>query len=207
MFVLTIDQQASTRQGDRVPEFLAALHALTQGLDGVKFPFERTVGDEVQATLTSSASTLTLIRAVLRIGGWTIGVGAGTDVSSEATSSRAASGPAFVHARNAVERAKTKSTTVALAVEADDDVAAQSCEALLQLLGAVIDRRTDQGWEVIDSSVKPRGDDVAPPTQQQIADRLGITRQAVNQRFKSALWAEELAALPLAIALLERADA
>lgn len=219
MFALTIDQQRSTSRGDQVPDLLATLTPLTKSLEGITFPFERTVGDEVQAATTSAASAFALIRAVMRVGGWTIGLGIGTLTTPEAPSSRAASGTAFLHARTSVERAKTKSTAVALAVHGDNEAAAQDSEAILQLLGAMITRRSAQGWEVVDAlspypsphrSPHPTssGSNVAPaPSQQEIGDMLGITRQAVNKRLKTALWAEELAAIPLAIALLERADA
>lgn len=214
MFVLTVDQQASTRRGDAVPQLLARLTPVVAQLDGVAFPFERTVGDEIQAAFTSAGSTVTVVREILRAGGWSIGVGIGAMTTSGATSSRAASGPGFVHAREAVERAKRKSTVAAIAVETDDAGSAQHCEALLQLIGAVIGRRTAQGWEVVDAlnpdAVGPGLQDAAnaQPTrsQQEIADTLGITRQAVSQRLKTALWTEELAALPLAVALLEGAD-
>lgn len=210
MFVLTIDQQASTRKGDRVPELLARLEPVATELQGIAFPFERTVGDEVQVALTNPESTVVLIREVLRAGGWSIGLGIGATTTPAATSSRAAAGPAFVHARTAVERAKRMSSVAATAVEADDATAAQHCEALLQLLGAVIGRRTVQGWEVIDAlqpgpaSMHLTEDHAR--SQQQIAETLGITRQAVSQRLQTALWAEEVAALPLAAALLEEAS-
>lgn len=242
MFVLTIDQQASTRDGDHVPNLLERLIPVTTALEGVALPFERTVGDEVQALLTSAADTLTVVRHVLRIGGWSIGLGIGSVDTPLPNSSRAASGPAFVHAREAVQRAKTKSTMAALAVHADKERTAREVESLLVLLGAVIGRRTDLGWEVVDAlgARQPSnvtgdqqtgskildgpesGDDTAlgeaesheagaadrepARTQKEVANVLGITRQAVNQRLKTSLWAEESAVLPLAERLLAEAD-
>lgn len=218
MFVLTIDQQASTQHGDLVPLLLDQLAEVVKPLEGVALPFERTVGDEVQATLTSAPSTLSIMRSVLRTGGWSIGLGVGSVATPLPNSSRAASGPAFVHAREAVQRAKAKSTTAALAVNADDGDRASDLEALLLLLGGVIARRTGPGWEVIDALSAPippsvsgssqtgPDDQSVTRTQQEVATMLGITRQAVNQRLKTAMWAEELAALPLAVKLLVALD-
>lgn len=199
MFVLTIDQRASTRRGDRVPGLLAALESALKDQQGVEFAFERTVGDEVQGVLSNAATALAALRTVMREADWSIGIGTGTVTTSGARTSREASGQAFVNARAAVERAKRKSTTAALAVESPNTAASESCEALLQLLGAVIAQRTDKGWEAVDA--------VQDKSQQEVADMLGISRQAVNQRLQLALWAEEVAVLPLAVSLLEGVDA
>ena len=43
--------------------------------------------------------------------------------------------------------------------------------------------------------------------QEDVAERLGITQQAVSQRLRTALWSEELAARPAAARLLVAASA
>ena len=63
-------------------------------------------------------------------------------------------------------------------------------EAVLTMLGSIMARRTDAGWAVIDA----QADLGSGATQHDIARRLGITQQAVSQRLRTALWAEELAA-------------
>lgn len=201
MLVLTIDQQGSRRVGDRVEELLsafAALPAAAPGAPGVVRPFERTVGDEVQAVLDDADLAVDLALTVLRRGGWTVGIGTGPIDEPLPSSARAGSGGAFVLARDAVERAKSRSRVVPLAVEGADAATAAEAEAVLTLVAAVGERRTAAGWEVIDAFREPG----AGARQHDVAQRLGISQQAVSQRLRTALWAEELAARPLAARLL-----
>ena len=203
MFVLTIDQQGSRTRGDRVPDLLSALgaHPALQHL-GVVRPFERTVGDEVQAVCDSSATTLVLALDVLRWGGWSVGIGAGPVDLPLPASTRAGAGPAFVFAREAVEAAKSRHRAVPVAVRGADPDHAREAESLVVLLAALRNRRTDAGWVVVDA-MRAEG---TSARQERLADRLGISQQAVSQRLRTALWAEEQAALPLAARLLDQAD-
>lgn len=201
MLVLTIDQQGSRRVGDRVEELLsafAALPAAAPGAPGVVRPFERTVGDEVQAVLDDADLAVDLALTVLRRGGWTVGIGTGPIDEPLPSSARAGSGGAFVLARDAVERAKSRSRVVPFAVEGADAATAAEAEAVLTLVAAVGERRTAAGWEVIDAFREPG----TGARQHDVAQRLGISQQAVSQRLRTALWAEELAARPLAARLL-----
>src|SRR5690554_6935452 len=139
MFVMTIDQQGSTQHGDHVAALLAHLSELelTAPADGFARGFERTVGDEVQAVLDEPERAVAVALAVLRLGGWSVGIGAGPVNTPLPASTREASGTAFVHAREAVERAKSRSTAVPIAVEGENAERATEAEALLRLLGAV----------------------------------------------------------------------
>ncbi|MBO1750443.1 hypothetical protein J4G33_01340 [Actinotalea sp. BY-33] len=203
MFVLTIDQQGSRRVGDRVEQLLSHLEdRVVAGQPGVVRPFERTVGDEVQAVLDDPRLAVETALEALRLGEWTVGVGAGPVDEPLPTAARAGSGPAFVLAREAVERAKSRARPVPIAVEATHALAGADCEAVLTLVGAIMARRTEQGWAVIDT-LTALGD----ATQDAVADRLGITQQAVSQRLRTALWAEELAVRPAAARLLAEGDA
>src|SRR5688500_19628182 len=108
MFVLTADQKRSTRHGDRVPEALAALADLAvagstgaareNDGSGVALPFERTVGDEIQGLLSTPAAAVRAVTALVRLGGWRMGLGIGAVDTPLPDSTRAASGPAFVAA-------------------------------------------------------------------------------------------------------------
>jgi hypothetical protein len=203
VLVLTIDQRGSRRVGDRVEELLAVLaRRLHSTPRAVVRPFERTVGDEVQGVLDDADLAVDLALTALRGGGWTVGVGAGPVDLPLPASTRAGYGPAFVHARTAVERAKSRPGPVPLAVEGDGRRAAAEAEAVLTLLGAVAARRTPAGWEVIDA-MRDAG---AGARQDDVAARLGITQQAVSQRLRTALWAQEQAARPLAARLLREAE-
>ena len=200
MFVITADQRGSRRVGDRVEQLLDALarHVDRHATAGLIRPFERTVGDEIQGVVDDADLAVDLAMTVLRLGGWSIGIGAGGVDLPLPDSTRAGSGEAFVLARTAVERAKTRPGEVPLAVASQDRTAAGDAEALLSLLGAVAARRTPAGWEVIDAL---RGAGVGA-RQEDVAERLGITQQAVSQRLRTALWPEEQAARPLAARLL-----
>lgn len=202
MFVMTVDQQGSTTRGDQVAALLAHLEdaGLTAPAPGFVLAFERTVGDEVQAVLDDAAQVVELTLALVRLGGWTVGIGAGPVHEPLPTSPREASGPAFVLARAAVERAKSKGIAIPVAVEGDDAERANEAEALLRLLGAVVERRTEAGWAAADRLAR------GAQTQKDVARELGISEQAVSQRLRTAMWAEESAVRPLAARLLAEAE-
>jgi hypothetical protein len=204
MFVLTVDQRASTRRGDLVPELLDRL-APYEERAGVVIAFDRTVGDEVQAVLDDAALVVEVALALGRWGGWSTGLGIGQVLPGPdgrlPRASREASGSAFVHARAAVERAKTRGNPVPLAVEGPDPAAAGEVEALLRLLLAVGARRTPAGWEAVDALARVGG------TQKDAARDLGISEQAVSQRLRASLWSEEAAVRPVVTRLLQEADA
>lgn len=202
MFVLTVDQQGSTRRGDHVGSLLEhlAAHGLTSPAPGFLRGFERTVGDEVQALLDDAERTVATALALVRLGGWSIGIGAGPVDEPLPASTREAAGPAFVHARAAVERAKAKGPTIPLAVEGTAPERATEAEALLRLLGALVARRTEAGWAAVDLLA------AGASTQRDAARELGISEQAVSQRLRAALWAEESATRPLAARLLTEAQ-
>ncbi|GGB94162.1 hypothetical protein [Cellulomonas carbonis] len=199
MFVMTVDQQGSRTRGDAVPALLDRLAVwAAPGSPGVRIGFDRTVGDEVQGVLDDADVVVRLTLDLLRLGGWTVGIGAGAVDEPLPAAARAGSGPAFVHARRAVERAKTRTRPAAVAVEGETADRAELCEGVLTLVASVRARRTDAGWAVVDAV-----EDGA--TQDAVAERLGITQQAVSQRLRTALWAEERDARPAAARLLEEA--
>lgn len=200
MLVITVDQQGSRRVGDRVDDVLERLAAWQDSRAGVVRRFERTVGDEVQCVLDDPDDAVDVALRLLRWGGWSVGIGAGPVDEPLPASARAGSGPAFVLARQAVERAKTRGRPVPLAVDGAAALDASDAEAVLTLLGVVTERRTDSGWEVVDALTR------ASTTQERVAESLGITQQAVSQRLRAALWAEEQAARPAAARLLRRAE-
>lgn len=202
MFVMTVDQKSSQQRGDAVPGLLDTVGrwAATRERTPFVLPMERTVGDEVQAVLAEPADVVALALLLQRIGTWSVGIGAGAVVEPLADSAPASSGPAFVLARSAVERARGRTVSVPLAVDGADTEAAEEAEALLQLLAAVVRRRTPAGWEVVDLMAEV-------PTQREAAERLGVTAQAVSQRLDAALWQEEVRLHPLAARLLREAEA
>ncbi|MFE5291540.1 hypothetical protein ACFQ8T_05110 [Isoptericola sp. NPDC056618] len=212
MIVVTADQRGSTRGPDRVPEALALVGARVAGRVGLVLPFDRTVGDELQGVLAAdddgAALAVDLVLDLVRDGGWSVGIGLGAVDRPLPAASREASGPAFVRARAAVDRAKRRGRgSVPLAVVGPDEepraTVAADAQALLRLLGAVVTRRSAAGWEAVDTLVGQRG--AAP--QRASAAALGVSEQAVSQRLRAALWAEDAAARPLAARLLRAAGA
>ncbi|MBK5248318.1 MAG: hypothetical protein JJE50_02625 [Actinomycetales bacterium] len=204
MFVITADQDASRRSGDRVEVILGELTTLIRDrdlADGVALPFERTVGDEVQGVLTDAAAALRLALHLQRHQEWSVGIGIGPVDLPLAESARASSGAAFVRAREAVERARGKSVPVPFALEAGSTPRSEQTESLLQLLAAVVRRRTAQGWEVVDLLSQ------GAATRREAAASLGISAQAVSQRLRVAMWTEEEQVHPLAERLLAGLDA
>lgn len=207
MWTMTVDQEGSRRVGDRVEALLANLAdvspLVSAGPDAVVLPFERTVGDEVQGVLRSPELVVALTLHLVRLGGWSIGIGAGRVDTPLPPSSRAGSGSAFIHAREAVEAAKSRLRSVPLAVRGERADLAAEAEGVLTLLGSVVARRTEPGWAVVDRLTGSAG--TAGARQEDLAAALGISQQAVSARLRSALWFEEVAARPAAARLLSLA--
>lgn len=214
MFVVDLDQRGSRRGTDQVPALLDRLRDVP-----ALRAFERTVGDEVQGVLDDPDDVVRLVLGVLRAGGWSVGVGAGPVDEPLPASPREGSGAAFVLAREAVEAAKSRARPVSLAVRGAQPGAAADAEALLTLLAAVRARRTPAGWAVVDALeglpdgtahggpdalARPRPA-AAAPAQEDLAQAFGISQQAVSQRLRAALRAEEVALHPLAARLLTQA--
>ena len=73
MYVLTIDQRGSRTHGDKVPQLLAGLADIDTVL-----PFERSVGDEIQAVLADPGAVVEVVLRVLRAQDWYVGLGVGS---------------------------------------------------------------------------------------------------------------------------------
>jgi hypothetical protein len=207
VFVLTADQKRSTRHGDRVPQALAALDSALQGMErpGVALPFERTVGDEIQGVLSSPAAAVRALTTLVRLGDWRIGLGVGPVDLPLPSSTRAASGPAFLAARDAVEAAR--SSPVDLRVVGTDGghhygeaERARQAESALWVLAVLLRRRTPEGWEIVDMAETGL-------SGRDLAERLGISPSAVSQRLGRAAYQEGRRGAELAEALLAEADA
>ena len=192
--MLTVDQKASRRTADRVADILPKLNAAV----ATELPFERTAGDEFQGLLKDPENVVDVVLQLVRDGGWSIGIGAGPVQTPLPKSVRAATGPAFLSARRAVDAAKQRPSRLAVrgAVPAD----AADAQAALSALAVVVDRRSDQAWEAIALVGEGR-------TQADAATALGISRQAVGQRLSAGLWDLERELRPTAVRLLTRAAA
>jgi len=129
----------------------------------------------------------------LRDGGWSVGLGIGTVDQPLPDDARAGNGPAYVHAREAVTRAK--SVPHRLGVVGADDYRAEQLETVLWLWAGILERRTPRGWEVHDALA-------AGLSFAEAGRRLGISQSAVSQRAQAAGLVDERRARRLAADLL-----
>ena len=194
MFVITADQRDSRSGVDLVPRAIDDVRRIT-GPRATSAP-ERTAGDELQVADRDADVVLAIILHLTRLGAWSVGLGIGSVETPLPASIRAGRGDAFVHAREAVERAKRASTRLAVTGTTD---AAADAEALVRLLVELRDRRSPEGWEVYDLLAEGL-------TQREAAERLGITEGAVSLRAKAAGLRAEEPALAALGRVLERAD-
>ncbi|WP_445337126.1 DNA-binding protein [Clavibacter sp. CFBP 8614] len=220
MFAITADQKSSRRDVDRAGTMR---DDLAERYDGrLVLPVDRTSGDEVQALVADAATALDIVLSLTRAGRWSVGLGIGGVRTPLPRATREATGPAFIAARAAVVAAKRSPTRFALAVEPSggsprgavdaapggsatvtptgDLPGPDEVEALITLLLLTRDRRTPQGWDVVDRMA--RGG-----TQRDVAAALGITPQAVSTRLRTSGWRAERAAVPGLEALLAHLDA
>ncbi|WP_074015394.1 hypothetical protein [Actinomyces polynesiensis] len=202
MFAITVDQRRSRHGRDLVPE---ALRALGRAVPGPVLPFERTVGDEIQALLATGSDVVEACRCLLRNQDWHVGIGIGPVELPLPGSTREARGEAFIEAREAVEEAKslTPSLRVLGAGTTPDRVG--DADVVLRLLASVWTRRTAAGWDAVDAVEATRDEDGPRLPLREVAARLDITQQALSQRLRTASWQLEVEALPLAARLLDGA--
>jgi hypothetical protein len=194
VFVLTVDQRHSRRTPDRVEALLRDLSPRRRDLVRA---FERTAGDEVQGVVASPDVVVDLVLLLVRDRAWSVGVGVGPVDDPLPESTRAGSGPAFLAARAAVTAAKSRSTC--LAVSGSEQVGARRAQTALDLVAALLQRRTERGAEA--ASLAHQG-----LNQLQVAARLGVSKQAVSQRLQAADWYLEAPGRELAAYLLSEAD-
>jgi hypothetical protein len=182
--VLTLDQRASRGATDRVGEWSDRLNA-AHG-DRLRLPFVRSAGDELQAVLGDANALPDIVAQSLDDGGWWLGVGVGP-IDRFGETARDSQGPAFWHARKAVEAAKTRThpQPVAVVGEPPDDAAALG-DALTTLAFLTLRRTPEQreSVELLHGGMKNKD----------IAAHLEVSPAAISQRLRGA-GAEEEAGL------------
>jgi hypothetical protein len=196
VFVLTLDQENSRLEPDRVPALLGKL----RGIRDMDVRFDRTQGDEVQGLTESPQAVLDAATLALREGGWHIGIGFGAVETPLPRRPAAARGEALLLARGAVERAKrTRGRTPMVAVGGTDDRTAARIQAALRLVAELREGRTAAGWEACDLMSLPG------MTGARAAERLGISPQSMSDRLRAARWFVDVEAQALALELLAEA--
>jgi hypothetical protein len=208
MFVITADQIDSRHDRDRASDMIG--HLLQHHPTAFALPPDQTSGDEIQALVPVAADAFAVLLDLHRTGYWSVGVGVGPIRTPLPSSTRQATGDAFIAARAAVTRAKGAEARFALDVppapEGASDDTDGSCrstgaevEALLTMMLLLRQRRTPEGWEAVDlleSGLAQTG----------IARTLGISTAAVSQRIRSAQYRAERAAHPALVRLLDNLD-
>jgi hypothetical protein len=177
--VLTIDQQGSRRQRLGVARLVRKLNSEPD--IKLRRPFERTVGDELQGVIVDAKSLPGVLRTTTEAGTWWVGIGFGKTGRLGPTT-RESSGPAFYRARDAVQRAKK--TPWGVAVSAGRSPAALELEDAISVWVTLLRARTPRGWEA--ANLRRQG-----LAEAEIAKRLRITQQAVNQRLHAAFFQQE----------------
>jgi len=196
MFVITADQVNSRELPDAVSATIAQL--ASEFGDSLTLPPDRSAGDEVQLLVADAAVALRSILLLTRAKRWSVGLGVGSIREPLGTSIRESTGPAFIAARTAVERAKSKPTRFALETEAGG-TPARDTEAILDLLLLLRGRRTEEGWELYDLLAHGM-------TQAKAAATLGITPQAASARAQAAELRAEAAVTEGLVRLVARLD-
>jgi hypothetical protein len=211
MYVLTIDQRGSSSDVDRVPGLISELRGLTPA------PLERSVGDELQGVVEHAAEVVDIALHALRSGNWYVGIGIGTVQLAPGGSPREGSGSGFVAARKAVELAKSAAGQVPLSVVSgtmgrgrevppqarEGAVSSANAQAVLRLIGRVVQQRTQAQWRVVDRLRASQGGEGRHGSQKHVAHELGITEQSVSRAVLRSGWQEEWAARPAAAMLLD----
>lgn len=196
MYIITADQIDSRHGNDLAG---AAVTDLNERYgDRIALPVDRNAGDEIQALVADATTALAIITDLTRTGKWSVGCGVGHVRTPLPAHTREASGPGFIAARAAVERAK--STQFHFALESESPRDAPAAEALIELLLLVRSRRTREGWAMFD--LMTRG-----LTQTAAAKALGISPQAASQRARTAAIRAEITAMPALASVLSRLDA
>ncbi|GAB3386448.1 hypothetical protein GCM10027568_04720 [Humibacter soli] len=198
MFVITADQVDSRSRPDIVEPTRRRLDETFA--DRLALAVDRNAGDELQAMTDDADAALAMVLDLSRTGEWSVGVGCGEVRHPLPDTVRAATGPAFYAAREAVDAAKKRQTRFALRSGADARaVQASDLEAIVDLLLALREKRSAAGWELYDLMA-------GGMTQRDAAARLGVSEPAVSSRARAAGIHPEAAAVPAITRLLHDLD-
>ena len=164
-------------------------HAKGSGAFG---EFEVLGVEDICAVVDSPESLCDTVMALLSDGSWAIGLGISPDTTDEDEARATATGALKGSARAGVVK-------VAYAPRRNAPIAGDIAAAFA-LLGHVLGKRTLEGREA--TSLVRSG-----LNQNEAAEELGISKQAMSQRLQAAGWQAETAGWQLAVNLLARADA
>jgi hypothetical protein len=181
---VTLDQQASRHAADLVAVTARDLNDDLR--DGLRLPFVRTAGDEMQALIGTGHALVAIARRCLEDGGWWIGVGIGPVEEPLGATARDSRGPAFWAAREAVNLAQKRSggPPGPVAVVGEPPRLAESIEAALSAVAYIVSRRTDRQREAVAAARR----DASVRT---VAGELDVTASAASQLLRLAGFEEQ----------------
>jgi len=189
MIVITADQINSRASADEAGPAITLINK--KWGDELVLAAERTAGDEIQLVTSTASVALAIVLELTRSEQWSVGIGVGTVREPLGTHARESTGPAFIAARTAVDRAKKSPTHCAIAADPPHALAADA-SALTDLLLIIRGRRSSEGWELYDLLQSGL-------SQRDAAAALGISPQSVSQRAQVAhLRAEASATVAIA---------
>lgn len=199
MFVITADQIDSRTTPDRVGPTRADLNERYR--ERLALAADRNAGDELQLLTADAGTALEITLELTRADAWSVGLGVGAVRRPLPDDIREATGDAFFAARLGVDRAKRRPTRFAIGAltASRPPVGTDDAEALIDLLLALRQRRSDAGWELYDllRSGLPQSD---------AANALSISQPAVSSRARAANLRIEADAVPALCRLLESLD-
>ena len=187
--VVTMDRRASRGREDDVDAVLRDLNDRHGAVLARRFV--RTAGDEVQGVARAAGWLVDLVLADAGPDAWWIGVGVGAYETPLGRTARDSRGPAFYDARAAVTAAKRAPWGFALHGRAG----LERVEAALAVSAWVLRHRTPAQREAAELLARLG-------TRRAVAERLGVSAQAVSQRLRSAGLDEEARGRRLATGLL-----
>ena len=177
----------SVRRAELVQRSATALSTL----DGVG-EFHVLGVEDICAVAHSASSVCDVVMALLADGDWAIGIGVSPGASGDEDAARQVA-TAALKASARAGQVYAKISKRGRASEAND------IATTFALLGFVLHKRTIEGREAT-SLVR------AGLNQNEAAEELGISKQAMSQRLQAAGWAAEMAGWQLAVNIIERAD-
>ncbi|MGD7001268.1 MarR family transcriptional regulator [Corynebacterium halotolerans] len=172
-------------------------------LEGVG-DFEVLGVEDICAVVETGPAVCDVVMALLSDGEWAIGVGIDSALDPEDPDSEAAVRSLGTKALGKPGRA-TRAGVVKVAVaptpalKASGNTAASDISATFALLGQVLAKRSIEGRQA--TSLVRRG-----LTQNEAAEELGISKQAISQRLQAAGWQAENAGWQLAVNLINWAN-
>lgn len=148
--------------------------------------FEVVGVEDIRTNVSHAEAACMLIMALLSDGGWAIGLGINP------------TGPALFAATDAVGNRAGVVGVIVDKQDATETNAADDIAAAFSLISHVLAKRTLEGREA--TSLVRSG-----LNQNQAAEQLGISKQAMSQRLQAAGWHAEQAGWQLAVNLINRA--